>query len=47
MLEQLWNGFLELTSQFVIPDWGVLVALALPVGTVVLVAIGLVWIFGG
>jgi plastocyanin len=45
MLEQLWNGFLELTSQFVIPDWGVLVALALPVGTVVLVAIGLVWIF--
>jgi len=45
MLEQLWNGFLELTSQLVIPDWGVLVALALPVGTVVLVAIGLVWIF--
>ena len=45
MLEQLWNGFLELTSQFVIPDWGVLVALALPVGTVLLVAVGLVWIF--
>ena len=24
MLEQLWNGFLDLTSQFVIPDWGAL-----------------------
>jgi plastocyanin len=45
MLEQLWNGFLDLTSQLVIPDWGVLVALALPVGTVLLVAIGLVWTF--
>jgi len=45
MLEQLWNGILDLVSQFVIPDWGVLIALALPVGTVVLVAIGLVWIF--
>jgi len=45
MLEQLWNGLLELLSQLVIPDWGVLVALALPVGTVVLVAIGLAWTF--
>lgn len=45
MLEELWNGILELLSQLVIPDWGVLVALALPVGTVVLVALGLVWIF--
>src|SRR5512146_1369749 len=39
MLEQLWNGFLDLTTQFVIPDWGKLVALALPVGTTVLVAL--------
>jgi hypothetical protein len=46
MLEELWNSILELLSQLVIPDWGVLVALALPVGTVVLVAIGLVWTFG-
>ncbi len=46
MLEQLWNGILEVLSQLVIPDWGVLVSLALPVGTVVLVAIGLIWIFG-
>jgi Flp pilus assembly protein TadB len=45
MLDQLWNGILEVLSQLVIPDWGVLVALALPVGTVVLVAIGLVWTF--
>jgi plastocyanin len=39
MLEQLWNGFLDLTSQLVIPDWGRLVALALPVGTTVLVVL--------
>jgi plastocyanin len=45
MLEELWNGILELLTQLVIPDWGVLVALALPVGTVVIVALGLVWIF--
>ena len=44
MLDDLWNGILEVLSQLVIPDWGVLVSLALPVGTVVLVAIGLVWI---
>src|SRR6266540_811543 len=45
MLEQLWNGILELVSQFVIPDWGELVSVALPLGTVVLVALGLVWTF--
>ena len=45
MLDQLWNGILELLSQLVIPDWGVLVSLALPVGTFILVAIGLVWTF--
>ncbi len=39
MLETLWSGFLDLTSQLVIPDWGKLVALALPVGTTVLVAL--------
>src|SRR5712691_1770537 len=41
MLEQIWNGILDLTSQLVIPDWGQLVALALPVGTTVLVLLGL------
>jgi hypothetical protein len=45
MLEELWNSILELMSQLVIPDWGVLVALALPVGTVVLVALGFAWTF--
>jgi hypothetical protein len=45
MLEDIWNSILELLTQLVIPDWGVLVALALPVGTVVLVALGLVWTF--
>lgn len=45
MLEDLWNSILELTSQLVIPDWGVLVNLALPVGTVALVLLGLAWIF--
>jgi plastocyanin len=42
MLEQIWNGFLDLTAQLVIPDWGQLVALALPVGTTVLVLLGLI-----
>ncbi|MEX1168844.1 MAG: cytochrome c oxidase subunit 4 [Chloroflexota bacterium] len=46
MLEGLWNSILDVLSQLVIPDWGVLVSLALPVGTVILVAIGLAWIFG-
>lgn len=44
MLEQLWNGFLELTAQLVIPDWGVLISL-LPVGMAVLVAVGLIVTF--
>ena len=39
MLEQIWNGFLDLTSQLVIPDWGKLIVLALPVGTTVLVVL--------
>jgi hypothetical protein len=42
MLQQIWNGFLDLTAQLVIPDWGQLVALALPVGTTVLVLLGLI-----
>jgi plastocyanin len=45
MLEQIWNGILGLTAQLVIPDWGQLVALALPVGTTVVVALGLIWTF--
>jgi len=30
MFEDLWNGILELTSRFVIPDWGSVIAM-LPV----------------
>jgi plastocyanin len=45
MLEDLWNGVLDLLAQVVIPDWGELIAVALPLGTVILVAIGLVWTF--
>jgi len=41
MLEDLWNGILELTSQFVIPDWGGLIAL-LPVAIFALVIVILV-----
>ncbi len=44
MLEELWNGILELTAQFVIPDWGALIAL-MPVFIFVLVLVGLVWTF--
>ncbi len=42
MLEQIWSGILSLISQLVIPDWGQLVALALPVGTAALVLLGLI-----
>ena len=41
MLEDLWNGILELTSRFVIPDWGGLIAL-LPVAIFALVIVVLV-----
>ena len=44
MLEQLWNGILELLSQLVIPDWGALIGL-LPVGILLLAAIALAWTF--
>ncbi len=41
MLEDLWNGVLDLSSKLVIPDWGSLVAL-IPIGLLVLVALWLV-----
>ena len=44
MLEQIWDGILQLTSKLVIPDWGALIAL-LPIGIAVLVAIILIWVF--
>jgi hypothetical protein len=44
MLEEIWNGILELTSQFVIPDWGAIIAL-LPVLVLFLVVAVLLWVF--
>jgi plastocyanin len=38
MLQDLWNGFLDLTARFVIPDWSSVVAL-LPVVILVLVVL--------
>ncbi len=44
MLEETWTGILELLTQFVIPDWGALVAL-LPVFIFVLTLVWLVMTF--
>ena len=41
MLEDLWNGILEFTAQFVIPDWGGLIAL-LPIAIFAFVIVVLV-----
>ena len=41
MLEDLWTSILEFTSQFVIPDWGGLIAM-LPVAIFALVLIVIV-----
>ncbi|MEO5884046.1 MAG: cytochrome c oxidase subunit 4 [Candidatus Limnocylindrales bacterium] len=46
MLDDLWNGFLELTAQFVIPDWGAVIAL-LPILVLVLVVAVLLRVFLG
>ena len=45
MFEDLWNGILELTSRFVIPDWGSVIAM-LPVlifALTILVIVVLFW----
>jgi plastocyanin len=44
MLGELWNDILELTTQFVIPDWGEVIAL-LPIVMFVLIVALLAWIF--
>src|SRR4026209_783050 len=44
MLEELWNGILELTAKFVIPDWGALIAL-LPVFMFILTIVVLAAVF--
>jgi hypothetical protein len=42
MLEEIWDGILELTSQFVMPDWGVVVSM-LPVAIFTVVILFLIW----
>jgi plastocyanin len=44
MLEQLWTSILELISQLVIPDWGVLIGF-IPVGVLILVVVVFMWLF--
>jgi plastocyanin len=44
VLEDLWSGILDLTAQFVIPDWGSVIAL-LPILVIVLVIAVLLWVF--
>ena len=46
MLDDLWNGFLELTAQFVIPDWGAFIAL-LPIFVLFLIVAILLRTFMG
>jgi plastocyanin len=42
MIEQLWSDLIEFTSQFVIPDWGALIAL-LPIFVAIPVFIYITW----
>lgn len=44
MLDEFWNGILELTAQFVIPDWGAVIAL-LPILIAFVVLAVLLWVF--
>jgi plastocyanin len=44
MLDEIWNGILELLTQFVIPDWGAVIAL-LPVVMLVLIVVILANLF--
>ena len=42
MIEELWTGLLEFSGQFIVPDWGALVAL-IPVGLAALVLFYVAW----
>ena len=44
MLEELWTSILDLISQLVIPDWGVIIGF-IPVLIIVLVVVVLLWLF--
>ena len=43
MIEELWSSLIEFTEQFVVPDWGALIAL-IPVGLALVVFMYLVWL---
>src|SRR5581483_2470476 len=43
LLEQLWNGLLDLAAQIVTPDWASLVAL-IPLGLAALVVLVVAWL---
>ncbi len=42
-MEQIWNSILDLTSRFVIPDWGSLIAL-IPIAILALVVLFIAWL---
>jgi cupredoxin-like protein len=42
MLEQIWHNLIQFTTQFVVPDWGGLIAL-LPIALLALVIVYLIW----
>ncbi len=42
MIEELWTGLLEFSGQFIVPDWGALVAL-IPVGLAGIVLLYVTW----
>jgi plastocyanin len=42
-MDQIWNGILDLTARFIIPDWGSLIAL-IPIALVALVVLFLAWL---
>ena len=42
-MDQIWNGLLDLTSRFIIPDWGSLIAL-IPIAIVALIVLFFGWL---
>jgi plastocyanin len=43
MFEDLWNGLIQFTEQFIVPDWDALIAL-IPILLAILVVLYLVWL---
>jgi plastocyanin len=42
MIEELWSGLIAFSTQFVVPDWGALVAL-IPLGLAAIVCLSMTW----